>query len=133
MRRPRTRYPKRKRHTPELGDKSAMPFGKKSAPPDGLRFFNLDLHHAVIADVRNVFERLYGTKVSVTQWEINLAEGYPMGFPRATRNEKEVTLQDSVYGGPMLLNHVSRSADATTVRAFQLCLLCVFDLRRTTK
>ena len=84
-----------------------MPFGRKSAAPGGLRFFCIDLHHAVISDVKDVFRRLYGSGVSITHWEINLREGHPMGFPRASKCEKDVITNDSAYGGPMLLNHVS--------------------------
>jgi len=38
-----------------------MPFGlKKAADPGGLKLFNLDLHFAVIADVKHTLKTLYG-------------------------------------------------------------------------
>lgn len=36
-----------------------------------MRFFNLDLHQSVIEDVRDIFRRLYGDKVTVTNWSIS--------------------------------------------------------------
>jgi hypothetical protein len=36
-----------------------------------LRGFNLDLHVAVIADVKDIFNKLYGDKVEITSWSIS--------------------------------------------------------------
>jgi len=36
-----------------------------------MRFFNLDLHQSVIEDVRDIFRRLYGTSVMITNWSIS--------------------------------------------------------------
>jgi len=36
-----------------------------------MRFFNLDLHQSVIEDVRDIFNRLYGNQVSITNWSIS--------------------------------------------------------------
>lgn len=36
-----------------------------------MRFFNLDLHQSVIEDVRDIFSRLYGDKVDITNWSIS--------------------------------------------------------------
>ena len=84
-----------------------MPFGRKSAGPAGLRFFNMDLHHAVIADVKDVLRRLYGSKVLITSYSLNLLDGQAMGFPAPTKTSVEVAALDSTFGGPPLINHVS--------------------------
>jgi hypothetical protein len=36
-----------------------------------LRFFNLDLHISVIADVKNILHELYGDKIEITNWSIS--------------------------------------------------------------
>eukprot|EP00277_Geminigera_cryophila_P034656 CAMPEP_0173130756 /NCGR_PEP_ID=MMETSP1102-20130122/60229_1 /TAXON_ID=49646 /ORGANISM="Geminigera sp., Strain Caron Lab Isolate" /LENGTH=447 /DNA_ID=CAMNT_0014041931 /DNA_START=191 /DNA_END=1534 /DNA_ORIENTATION=+ len=53
-----------------------MPFGKKAQEPRALpkegvlRLFSLDLHQAVIADVKDVFERLFGDRIEVHDWNV---------------------------------------------------------------
>jgi hypothetical protein len=84
-----------------------MPFGRKAAAPACLRLFNIDLHHAVIADVKDVLKRLYGNGISITDWSLNLLDGRSMGFPPATKQAPEVSSHDQALNGPMLLNHVS--------------------------
>ena len=53
-----------------------MPFGRKRAGLDSkLKLFSLDLHFAVIADVKDVLFRLYGNRVHVTDWSVPVQDG----------------------------------------------------------
>jgi len=84
-----------------------MPFGRKAPAPAGLRLFSLDVHHAVISDVKDVLRRIYGDKVAVTDWRINRLEGRCMGYAPAAKNQDRVVHDDECLGGPMLLNHIT--------------------------
>jgi hypothetical protein len=44
------------------------------------KFFNLDLHQSVIEDVKDVFHRLYGDTVEITNWSIS-AHNWVFGKP----------------------------------------------------
>ena len=57
-----------------------MPFGKKPPPKPPpprsgvLRLFSLDLHQAVIADIKDVLGRLFGDRIEVHDWNVAGAE-----------------------------------------------------------
>eukprot|EP00802_Teleaulax_amphioxeia_P015938 Tamp_16040.p1 GENE.Tamp_16040~~Tamp_16040.p1 ORF type:complete len:475 (+),score=83.61 Tamp_16040:80-1426(+) len=61
-----------------------MPFGLKKAPDSDaqIRLFNLDLHYAVIADVKDTLKTLYGPKVHVTCWSQNMMDITGFGFDK---------------------------------------------------
>jgi hypothetical protein len=48
-----------------------------------LKFFNLDLHISVIEDVKNIFQKLYGDSVEITNWSIS---GHNWVFNKPTPN-----------------------------------------------
>jgi hypothetical protein len=60
-----------------------MPFGRKAPAPNGLKSFNIDLHHAVISDVKDAMARIYGDKVAVVDWRIKKMDGSCFGFAPA--------------------------------------------------
>ena len=53
-----------------------------------LRLFNLDAHISVISDVKDIFQRLYGDTVQITNWSIS-GDRWVFGFPYV--NVKHVT------------------------------------------
>jgi hypothetical protein len=68
-----------------------MPFGvKKEAGFDGLKLFNLDLHPAVIADIKHTLKVLYGSKVRVTDWSLSARDNTLYGFEKPAKNLGEV-------------------------------------------
>ncbi len=85
----------------------AMPFGRKAPAPNGLKLFNIDLHHAVISDVKDVMARIYGDKVAVVDWRINKMDGTCFGFAPTAKNVGDVAHADECIGGRMLLNYLT--------------------------
>jgi len=53
----------------------------------GIKIFNLDLHVAVIEDIKNIMNTLYGTKVDITNWSIS---GANASFKKPTAEVKHV-------------------------------------------
>jgi len=85
-------------------DASEMPFGVKKTPaeqlPAGtLKLFNVDLHLAVIADVKHTLKALYGDKVHVTHWSICGKDGASFGFERPTKTIDDVVEMQERNGG----------------------------------
>ena len=70
-----------------------MPFGVKKAPPAApgtLKLFNVDLHLAVIADVKHTLKALYGDRVHITHWSLSAKDGTEFGFEKPTKSANEV-------------------------------------------
>ena len=53
-----------------------------------LKLFNLDTHVSFISDVKDIFDRLYGDKVQITNWSIS-GDRWVFGFPYV--NVKHIT------------------------------------------
>jgi hypothetical protein len=80
-----------------------MPFGvKKPAeqlPAGTLKLFNVDLHLAVIADVKHTLKALYGDKVHVTHWSICGKDGAEFGFEKPAKSIDDVVEMQARNGG----------------------------------
>jgi hypothetical protein len=62
--------------------------------PKPFRFFNLDLHISVIADVKNILTRLYGDQVQIDDWSIS---GHTWVFKRQPSTVQEVNAHTWKY------------------------------------
>jgi hypothetical protein len=90
-----------------------MPFGAKKQVA-AVRLFNLDLHMAVIADVKDTLARLYGERVAVTDWFVGLLDVEAFGFAKPSLKlrellprEMEVAFRLAIEGEPTTLNEFS--------------------------
>jgi hypothetical protein len=88
---------------PITGDRR-MPFGVKKPPaehlrPGTLKLFNVDLHLAVIADVKHTLKVLYGDKVHVTHWSLCGKDGAKFGFEKPTKTIDDVVHMQERNGG----------------------------------
>mmetsp|Transcript_4554 Transcript_4554/g.7667 ORF Transcript_4554/g.7667 Transcript_4554/m.7667 type:complete len:362 (+) Transcript_4554:132-1217(+) len=53
------------------GQQSAGFEGVRCAEPEQVRLFNLDLHIAVIADVKHILAELFGANVAIVEWSMS--------------------------------------------------------------
>ena len=101
----------------------SMPFGRKPQQNEKrgrVRLFSLDLHVAVIADIKDVLHRLFGNEVEVHDWNVSgwLKTGYDpaeFGFKSPWRTHNCST--DENFN---VINHVSWiGIDSEMVSAFK--------------
>ena len=89
-----------------------MPFGVKK--PSTVKLFNIDLHMSVIADVKDTLARLYGDRVTITDWYISILDTEAFGFPKPSLILREMILKEheqawrlGIEGDPTTLNEFS--------------------------
>ena len=88
--------------SPNLVAGSWMPFGVKKPPPAApgtVKLFNVDLHLAVIADVKHTLKALYGDRVHITHWSLSAKDGTEFGFEKPAKTVNELVAMQERSGG----------------------------------